>query len=328
MALKAALLTRVLHSRGTAVVAAVLAFIAFCACYRAGGMELPDVDKGVALPSADEWLPAGLPDFAAAMACYVLSIVLMIAICKIFNVLRSLTWLQVAFFALMQSATPDLAVQFYTGSMLVPVVQTCLLLILGTYRAPNASRHIFLIFTLLSFFTATQYCYAVYMFVFLLAMVQMRVFDGRTLTAAFLGIVTPWWILFGFGLLTPADIHLPSPEGIFSAIDLSDTLLLVLTVAFTALLIVLSLVLNIFRTIAYNARARAVNGVFTILSLVTLAACCIDFSNLVCYIPLLNFCAALQVAHYFATHRAEKSCIAIMLIMAAYIALFICQRTI
>lgn len=328
MALKAALLTRLLHSRGTAVVMAVLAFVVFCVCYNAGGMELPDVDKGVALPSADEWLPAGLPDFTAAMACYVLSVVLMITICRIFNVLRSLTWLQVAFFALMQCATPDLAVQFYTGSMLLPVVQLCLLLILGTYREPQAAGNVFLIFALLSFFTATQYCYAVYMLVFLLAAVQMRVFDGRTFTAALLGIATPWWILFGFGILTPADIHLPSPAGIFSVIDLNDTLLLVLTVAFTALLIVLSLVLNVFRTIAYNARARAVNGVFTVLSLTTLVACCVDFSNLVCYIPLLNFCAALQTAHYFATHRAEKSCIAIMLIMAAYIALFICQRTI
>ena len=125
-----------------------------------------------------------------------------------------------------------------------------------------------------------------------------------------------------------ADIHLPDIKDIFSQIDINDTFLLLITVGLTALLIVLSLVLNVFRTIAYNARARAVNGVFTVLSLVTLIACCVDFRNIISYIPLLNFCAALQVSHYFATHRGEKTCVAIMLVMAAYIALYICQRVI
>ena len=166
------------------------------------------------------------------------------------------------------------------------------------------------------------------MLVFLMGCAQMQVFNGRTLVAALIGVVTPWWIMLGFGIITPADIHLPSFAGVFTLIDFSDTFMLLSTVGLTALLIVLSLVLNVFRTIAYNARARAVNGVFTVLSLVTLLACCVDYHNLISYIPLLNFCAALQVSHYFATHRAEKSCFAILPVMVAYIAIYICQRVI
>lgn len=328
MASKAAILTRILHSRGIAAVMAVWSLIAFCICYAGVHMVHIAGDKGVALLSANEWLPAGLPDFSGALVAYAAAVFLMISICKIFNVLRSMTWLHVALFALMQTAIPDLAVQFYTGDMLLIVVQVCLLLMLGTYREPRASGHVFLIFFLLSLFTATQYCYVVYMLVFLMGCAQMQVFNGRTLVAAFIGIVTPWWIMFGFGIVTVADIHLPDIKDIFSQIDFNDTFLLLITVGLTALLIVLSLVLNVFRTIAYNARARAVNGVFTVLSLVTLIACCVDFRNIISYIPLLNFCAALQVSHYFATHRGEKTCVAIMLVMAAYIALYICQRVI
>lgn len=328
MASKAAIITNVLHSRGTAAVMAVWSVIAFCMCYAAGRMVHITGDKGVAFPSANEWIAPGLPDFMAALASYGIAIVLMIAICKVFNVLRSMTWLHVALFGLMQGATPDLCVQFFTGDMLLIVVQLCVLLMLDTYRQVKASGHVFLIFFLLSLFTTTQYSYVVYMLVFMLACMQMQVFNGRTLVAALIGIVTPWWILLGFGIISPADIHLPVITSIFSVIDLNDTFLLLISVGFTAFLIVMSLVLNVFRTIAYNARARAINGVFTALSLATLAACCLDFRNIISYIPLLNFCAALQVSHYFAVHRAEKTCIAILLIMGAYIALYICQRVI
>jgi len=307
---------------------AVLAFVAFCVTYAGGRIMYIAGDKGVAFPSANEWFSPGLPDFFAAIASYGIAIFMMISICKIYNVLRSMTWLHVALFGLMQAATPDLAVQFFTGDMLLIVVQVCVLLMLGTYREPRASGHVFLIFFLLSLFTTTQYSYAAYMLVFLMACAQMQVFTGRTLVAALIGIVTPWWILLGFGIISLSDIHLPVISSIFSEIDVNDTFLLLIAVGLTAFLIVLSFVLNVFRTIAYNARARAVNGVFTVLSLVTLVACCVDFRNLISYIPLLNFCAALQVSHYFATHRAEKSCIAILLTMAAYIAIYICQRVI
>ena len=84
------------------------------------------------------------------------------------------------------------------------------------------------------------------MLVFLLACVQMQVFNGRTLVAALIGIITPWWILLGFGIISPADIHLPVITSIFSVIDLNDTFLLLISVGFTAFLIVMSLVLNVF----------------------------------------------------------------------------------
>lgn len=326
--LKPALLTSILHSRGTAVVLAAVAVLFFWLYYASGLTVHISGDKGVALPSANEWIAPGALDFAASIAAYGLSLFLMILICRIYNVLRSMTWLHVGLFSLMQAATPGLDVQIYTGSVMLPVVEVCVLLLLGTYRQPRASGPIFLIFCLLSFFAATQYCYIVYMLVFLMGCAQMQVFNGRTLVAALIGVVTPWWIMLGFGIITLADIHLPSFAGVFTLIDFSDTFMLLSTVGLTALLIVLSLVLNVFRTIAYNARARAVNGVFTVLSLVTLLACCVDYHNLISYIPLLNFCAALQVSHYFATHRAEKSCFAILPVMVAYIAIYICQRVI
>ncbi len=48
-----------------------------------------------------------LADFAAAIAGMTACTLLMVLLCKVFNVLRSLTWFYIGLFAVMQMATPD-----------------------------------------------------------------------------------------------------------------------------------------------------------------------------------------------------------------------------
>lgn len=325
---KAALATRFLHSRAAAVIISVMALAAMFAFYGSDQRDYVLGDNGTAFPSANEWISSDLWSFVAALGCQVLTGVAMVLLCRVFNVLRSLTWLYVPMFVLMLLATPNLAVQFYTGLLLVPVVAGCVLLLLDSYRSPAASRHVFLIFLVLSLGAASQYSFGVYLIVCLLGCMQMRILNGRTLVAALLGMITPWWILFGFGILRPSDVHAPAFSSIFNTIDFNDTLLLLVSVGFTGLLIILSVVLNVFRTIAYNARARANNGVFMVLSLVSLLACCADYENIISYIPILDFCAAMQVTHYFANHRADRSCFAIVAVMLVYFSIFLCQTVI
>ncbi len=97
------------------------------------------------------------------------------------------------------------------------------------------------------------------------------------------------------------------------------------TAGLSASLLVLCLLLNAFKAIAYNARSRAVNGAIIVVALFTILGAAADFSNTAAYIPLLNLCAAIQTAHYFATHRADRSWIAIAAICLAYTTLFLCQ---
>lgn len=326
--MSAAYITRIIHTRafgvGVALVVAVCAFL----FYFNGYQEHIVGDRGVALPSANMWLPSPDIDFSAGVAAACVTVLIMALLNKVYNVLRSMTSLYIALFAAMELATPDLLTQFYTGSLLAVVVPLCLFWLFSCYRNPLATRHIFLIFLLLSFFTATQYCFALYAVVFLLGMAQMQVFNGRSFTAAMLGIITPWWIMLGFGIITPADIRVPEFVSIFSVIDLGDTFMLLITVGITGFAMLVCYILNLLKTIAYNARTRAYNGAFTVTALVTLAAMCIDYPNIISYVPLLNFSAAMEIAHFFSTHRAEKSFIAIAVLLAAYAALFICQTVI
>lgn len=269
-----------------------------------------------------------VPQAIYGIAATVATMVLMMLLNKVFNIMRSLTSLYVAFFAVMQLAVPEAITRFTTGSLLGVVVPACMLLLFSCYRNPESTRRIFLIFMLLSACAATQYAFLPYVLAMMIGCGQMGVFTRRTVAAIFMGLVTPWWLLLGFGIIEPADIRMPHIENIFSVIDPEDGIYLLATVGLTALIALACFVLNVFKTIAYNARTRAFNGSLTIMTLTTIVAMCVDYRNLPAYIPMLNFCAAMQAGHYFSTHRADKSIIAIALILAVYAALSICQTAI
>mgnify|MGYP001115932613 CR=1 FL=1 len=148
----------------------------------------------------------------------------------------------------------------------------------------------------------------------------MRIFNARSLVAAVLGVLTPWWLLLGFGIISPSDIAIPSFVSIFSVIDHEDTLLLMVTMGITTF--------ALLKPIAYNARARAVNGTFTVLALLTVICACADYRNIISYVPMLNFCASMEITHYFSTHRGEKSFIPVFILLAAYAVIFACQTVI
>ncbi len=322
------LLLNASHSRVFNLALAFAAAIAAVMFYASGHIIPLSGDKGLVLPSANTWIHGATGDFAAGLAGSTATIVVMLMLNKVFNVLRSMTSLFIGLFAMMQLATPDLLGQFYTGTLLALVIPVCIFLLFSCYRDPGSTRHIFLIFFLLSGFSTTQYCFLLYVPAFLIGCAQMRIFNLRTITAALMGLVTPWWILCGFGLIDFENFDFPSFTSILSTIGADDAILLLITVGTTAGIMLLFFILNFMKTIAYNARARAINGVFIVTALSTVIAMAVDFTNILSYVPMLNFCAALEATHYLSTHRADKSVFAILILIAVYAALFACQTVI
>lgn len=321
----AAAVTQYVHSRAFAGLMLAIAFAGIAFTFFSGDYLEITGDQGFVVPSADEWLRNSWLSFAAALACNAVVVVMAAFLERLYNVLRSVTALPLALIGVFQLATPELCVQFYTGTLLAVLMVGCLMVLFSCYRTPGLTRRIFFIFLILSAGCATQYCYAFYLPVFLLGCGQMRVFNGRTLVAALLGLITPWWIMGATGLLTAETLHMPEFVSVFAMLNSQSAAHLLITVGITALLLVGCYVMNVFKTIAYNARTRAFSGALATLSLVTLLGTLLDYHNLISYLPLLNFCAAYEVAGYFASHRGERTGGAVICIVITYIILFLCQ---
>ena len=318
-----AAITRFLHSRGGAALAIVIMIVATWLDYHAGRVTYIPGDKGFAVPSANDWISSPVTEMIVNLVIVGLIIVLSVYLNRAFNVLRAMTMLYVVFFAFFELATPNLLAQLTTSTVLCAVVLACMVLLYSCYGDTGRIRRVFLIFFFLSVAAASQYAFVVYIPLFLLGCAQMKILNLRTIGAASLGIVTPWWILLGFGLVSLGDLHRPRVVSIFDAINFNEAIALAVTVGLTVLLTLSAYMLTLLKSMTYNAKSRSFGSFIAVMTAMTIVAMVIDYTNITAYVTLLNFCAAYQLSHFFLLHKSEKSYIAVTIILAIYFVLYL-----
>ena len=151
----------------------------------------------------------------------------------------------------------------------------------------------------------------------------MRIFNLRIFLAALFGIITPPWILYGLGILNIENFTLPQFNSIYEYLSPYETLHMFMTIGLSVFICIGSWFANIVKIISYNARTRAFNGFFSLLSLASILLILIDFTNYIIYIPLLNCCTALQLGHLFTIYESRRSYLGIIGIFIFYIGLYL-----
>lgn len=312
-----------MHKSGAAVVMTIVAAL-FVLITSGTATTLPlQGDLGLALPSPASWQLGKWGSLWLNLALNVLIVWMMILINKVFNVLRSMSRLHVGLFVVMQAAVPRELLSFNSGTLLALSMLCCLYLLMSCYDAPEKTRRVFLAFMIIALGSAVQYCFLIFIPVFWIVAAQMKIMNLRTFLASILGIITVWVNLLGFGVVSFNDFHMPYPTSIFAEMDLTPVLYLLIAVSFTVLILVSSTVLNLYKTIAYNARARAYNGALTLVALTVIVAMALNFNNMLAYLPLLNLCAAYQLTHYLVNHRFDKQYVVVLSVCAVYVLLYL-----
>ena len=313
---------RFLHSRFGAMSMMAIAIIAVVVSYCFGNIEDLPGDTGLWLPSANDWMTPGIASMFVNVLLNVLVAGMLVLLNKWFNVLRTMSDLGAGVFLIMQMSEPSLMGQFYGGTLMCFIVLFSTIVLYCTYNQPYPRQPIFLIFLLLTVGTMTQYAYIAYIPIFLLGCAQMRIFGWKTLMAAIIGVITPIWIMVGFGFVSFSSLEVPHYVNIFSALDSHDALHIISVAAITGVLAIVMSILNLLKVFNYNSKMRAYNGFLLVLSVVTTLMVVIDYTNLSIYIPLLNCCTAFQVGHFFALNRSKRSYIAILSVILIYVALY------
>lgn len=296
-----------------------------------GGIGLqppPFSDQSVAIAPPGLWNLNRWISLILSGAVNVLIMLLMLEINSTFNVLRAMTRLQIGLYALMQAATPGIVLGLNSGTILALVVLAGIYLMFSCYDEPDRVRRVFLTFLMLSLGATFQIAFIIFVPVFWLITMQMRIFTLRTFLASLLGMLTVWIILLGFELVLPADFRWPEVDILFRGLDVSHVVYTLIVVALTVALLLGSTMLNVMKTIAYNARSRAFNGALTLVALVAVAAAAVNFGDLSVYIPLINVCAAYQITHYLVNHRFDRQYAVVMSVAAVYIVLYLWRITI
>lgn len=220
---------------------------------------------------------------------------IMLALNKVFSYVRSVTHLFVSAFFLLQVAHPSGLVSFNTGTLLCLVTALAIMPLFSSYQDRHSQRSIFLIFALIATGSMFHYGFLVLIPAFLLGFMNMGVFNLKGLLAMFFGLVTPFWIVLGLGIATPADFVMPQVDGVW---DLAGKSRMTLVLAsLTALLGIVLAVMNLMTIMNYRMQTRVYNAFFVFVLAALLIALCLDFGNVAIYLPLLGLMVAVQIAH-------------------------------
>lgn len=315
--------SRFLHTRFATVIMFVVAIVMGIAAYGHSTDAWIGQPLGIGITPPRQLI--GNPVWSAIVSMLSMAAmgVLIIYINRVYNVLRSLTSLVAGLFFIMMAAQPTVLDRFYGGDLAGVLILLCISLLFACYGDPMCQRRIYLICFLITSAAFTDLSFAVFLPIFLIGAIQMRVFSLRTLLAGALGILTPPWILFGLGIVSPADLHLPSLNVPWSALSEPATLHAFVFSLVTITLGVGFTVANLLKILSYNSRVRAYNGFLTISLIATGVCTLINFNNFAFYIPLLCCLTAYQMGHFFTYRRHRRSYIPILLIIALYFALYL-----
>lgn len=296
-----------------------MSLIAAVAMMMGHGLLAPNdaiqTDYGIAFPSPNTWIAPGILSNYLAIAAVVATAVMMVYLNRRYNLLRTLSLYFAGLYLIMMGSVPGISASFNGGLILPIVVFAAMTLIYGCYDSPHCTRQVYLAFCLLGAGALVQYGFVLYIPVFVLALAQMRILKSLPIIlATIFGIITPAWIVWGLGL---SSFHVPHWEmpgfsQLFNhqyVVPAIVTLVVGVTVGF----------LNIFKLMAYNAHARANNGVVTVVWLGTMVFTVADFTNMTFYLSLLCSTVAFQMGHFFRLFLNHRAYIAACALFAFYI---------
>ena len=315
-------ISQFLYSRYSVMLFALIAVIATNFAMNHGEV-IPILDnKGLGLTTANNWIDFGKSSMTINLILNLAIAGFMIYLNKMFNVLRNPTLIFAGLFLILQMPFPDLTGQLYGGTILCVTVLACAFILFSTYNRPNRQA-IFAIFTIISLGTFFQYAFLFYLPVMIIGCMQMRILDLKTALAATMGLVTPPWILLGFGYISIDSISFPEFTSIFGKLSTGEAWQMLVSIGITVFVCIGAWAANLVRIISYNAQTRAYNGFFAMVALVSVLFMLTDFTNYIIYVPLLNCCTAIQLGHLFTIYQSRRSYLGIVSVVVVYFSLYI-----
>ena len=239
---------------------------------------------------------------------------MVIAVNKVFGFVRSATCLHVSAFYLLMAANPAGLITFNAGTLLCMATVLLLVPLFASFQDKHAQRFIFFTFLLIATGAMFHYAFLALIPVMVIGFAHMHALNTRGILAMLLGIVTPYWIVLGLGIASPAGAHAPGmlwtlPAGPLIALSASIGVLALILAGF-----------NLFTIMNYRMQPRIYNVCFFIMLLAVIIAMAVAWRDLQVFMPLLCLITAIQVAQFHTLRvKFEYRFVLMLLFIAACI---------
>lgn len=175
-----------------------------------------------------------------------------------------------------------------------------LYIIVSTYENMNATREFFLVGTLPAIGAMFQCSFLAMVPAYIAGGLMMKSFRLREFIAFIFGLLAPYWIAIGLGLVKLDAFRWPETLSVFSASEVSRKAVFTLvTSCIMGGLGIIFALYNSVRLFTRNSRLRCMHLTFNFIGVMALAGLLFNFNNFPAYFATLALWFAIEVATLF-----------------------------
>ena len=281
-------------------------------------------DLGLCLPSPNQWLLPRFPGWLLNALLIFLSASLIDSANKKYNFVQEGDPLVAIVLLLLLCLNCISTATLSTSSLLLFCNVLCLYIIFSTYEETNATREFFLIATFPAIGAMTQYAFLVMIPVYIAGGLMMKSFRIRELIAFIFGLLAPYWIAMGLGIVSPLQFRLPDSLAVFNAASVeNDIFISLLAVGAMSVIGIILALYNGVKLFTRNSRLRCMHTTFNIMGFVSVLAVIFDFNNFVAYTGTIALWVAVETATLLSLYRLRQPGVALGILLLIFLPLYI-----
>lgn len=277
-------------------------------------------ELGIFLPSPNNWnLSPVLSHLLTPLMIAATTILLYVANKKYTFVTGSDT-VFMGMFLVMCTSNVWLSDRFSASFLFAAANVLCLMILFNCYRKNNATQELFLIATIISLGSMIQYAFLALIAVYLVGAVMLKCFSFRGLIAFGMGLIAPYWVAIGLGIVPYTNFRMPEFTIITgSAYSAGDVLVGMINIGLTCIIGLIMGLNNVVKLYAGNTQRRLNNMVINLLGVVSLICMLVDFNNIIVYLATIYMIVAIQLAHLFTLWNIRRAPVWLLIISLLYV---------
>lgn len=316
------------RQRGIGKTGMVLAAIAAAAMFAAVFFFGPELrlsgELGICLPSPNLWDIDPLWSWAINTALLATITAGAILLNRQYNFIRSTQPVLPAMFLVLAASNPWITDYLSSSTLICFVNLLSLSVLFGCFRQRNATQQMFVIGTFFSIGSMCQYAFLPYIIPYTVGAIIMKAFRLKEFLAMGMGILAPYWVGIGMGIIPLEDFRMPEFTDLFNGFaQARELFVLMLSVGIAIFCGFILALNNSIKLYAGNSRVNALNMTITLVGLTSTLCIIIDFSNMMAYIATLYFSVAVQVANLCALWTIRREWLVVFIPSLVYIGFFL-----
>ena len=282
----------------------------------------PDAELGLCIMLPTDLL-SPLLGYGINTLLIAFAILLAFLINKKHSFVRSTEALLPTAMAVMLASNPVNTSYLGTPVVMLIVNLVCLDIMMKSYGTENATNSMFAIATYLSLGSMVQYSFLPLIVIYPLMAIMSKVFRLKEMVAYLMGLVAPYWVALGFGLVAFSDFRMPQFLVDIPNADGNYLLLVFISLCTLALVGIVMTINNAMVIYAGNMKVQTFNTMINLLGLTCGVCMLIDFDNFEAYASSFCFAVSVQISNFFAMRRLPQSPVWFWGLLSLFMALWL-----